>query len=385
MKIALRIGFAVGVSCGCAQAALSAPFFQGKTIDMVIDFSAGGPTDTEGRLVARHLAQHIPGKPTIIVRNMPGAGGVIGVNYVGRVAPPDGLTFVFSSGVAFNAAEKDPSLRVDLTTMPLIAVGPQVTVVYARADYGGGIHQPADILTKSGFWVAGLSPDKEKDVSLRMEMDLLGLDYNYLTGYPGTAEIRLAIQRNEAQVTAESMPAYRASVEPLVEKGEITTLWYDVGASETTGPSADVKGIPATSYADFYKTHGKIGTNSELYRTYMVVNEIHTDFLRLIMMPPGSPPAAVAALQQAFAALGDDPAFRQDAMKTIQFVPSYHHGEQVEQLLRRSAEARRPRLWTSCIVTSPRAKAPASTEPAGGRSVARGASQGSGSLRRNVR
>ena len=336
MKIALRIGIglAVGVSCGCAQAALSAPFFQGKTITMVINLSAGGPTDTEGRLVARYLPQHIAGKPTIVVRNMTGAGGVLGVNYVGRIAPPDGLTFAYTSGVALNAALKDPSLRVDVTEMPLIAIGPQTTVVYARADYGGGIHQPADILTKSGFWVAGLSPDTQKDISLRMEMELLGLDYNYLTGYPGGADIQLAIQRNEAQVSKETMPGYRTSVEPLVEKGDITPLWYDVGDSATTGPPPDVQGIPATSFADFYKTHGKIDTNSELYRAHVVVNEIHTQFLRLIMMPPGSPPEAVTALQQAFAALGDDPAFREDAMKTIQFVPSYAHGEQVERSLK---------------------------------------------------
>jgi hypothetical protein len=283
--------------------------------------------------VARYLPQHIPGKPTIVVRNMPGAGGVIGVDYVGRVAPPDGLTFVFSSGLAFNAAEKDPSLRVDLTKMPLIAVGPQTKVVYVRADYGGGIHQPADILTKSGFWVAGLSPDSGKDVGLRMEMDLLGLDYNYLTGYPGGADIRLAIQRNEAQVSEEAMPAYRTSLEPLVKRGDLTPIWYDVGDLEATGLSADVKGIPGTSFVDFYKAYGKNDTNSELYRTFLVANETGTDFLQLIMMPPGSPPEAVAALQQAFAALGDDPAFREDAMNTMQFVPHYAQGERVERLL----------------------------------------------------
>jgi tripartite-type tricarboxylate transporter receptor subunit TctC len=334
MKAAFAIGLALAMSCDCAKAAEPAPFFQGKTINMVINFSAGGPTDTEGRLVARHLPEHIPGNPTIIARNMGGAGGAIGINYVGRVAPADGLTFVYSTGVAFDAALKEPSLKVDLTEMPFIAAGPGTTVVYIRSDYGGGIHQPADILTKSDFWVAGLSPDSQKDVSLRMQMDLLGLKYHYLTGYPGTADIRLAIQRNEAQMTAESMPAYRASVEPLVKKGEITPLWYDLGNSAATGPAPDVQGIPATSFVDFYKTHGKNDTHSELYRTFLLANEIGTDFERMMMMPPGSPREAVDALKQAFAALGDDPAFRADAINTIQYVPRFAQGEQVERSLR---------------------------------------------------
>ncbi|HWG06561.1 MAG TPA: hypothetical protein VG271_16230 [Beijerinckiaceae bacterium] len=336
MKLArqIGIGLVVGLSFNGARAAPSAPFFQGKTIDMVIDDGAGGAPDTEGRLVARYLPQHIPGKPMIVVHNMPSAGGVVAANYVGWVAPADGLTFEYMTAVALRAALKDPSLKVDLAAMPLIAVLPLPNVVYVRVDYGGGIHRPADILTKSGFWLAGVSPDNQKDLALRLSMDLLGLDYNYITGYRGTADGRLAIQRNEAQVTQESMPGYRTAIEPFVKRGDLTPVWYNAGSSESTGASADaVKGIPATSFADFYKAHGTIDTNSELYRARMVVSS-GSEFGRMMVKAPGSPPEALAALQQAFAALGDDPAFREDAIKTIQYVPSYTHGEEIERSLK---------------------------------------------------
>jgi tripartite-type tricarboxylate transporter receptor subunit TctC len=68
------------------------PFYQGKNVTFLINFAAGGPTDIEGRIVARHLAKHIPGNPTIIVQNMAGAGGVTGINFLGEAAKRDALT-----------------------------------------------------------------------------------------------------------------------------------------------------------------------------------------------------------------------------------------------------------------------------------------------------
>jgi hypothetical protein len=67
-------------------------FYRGKTLTVLINFAAGGPTDIEGRLVARFLGKHLPGQPLIVVQNMPGAGGVTGTNYLGEVAKPDRLT-----------------------------------------------------------------------------------------------------------------------------------------------------------------------------------------------------------------------------------------------------------------------------------------------------
>jgi tripartite-type tricarboxylate transporter receptor subunit TctC len=93
-------------------AAEKIPFYQGKTLNIVINFAAGGPTDIESRIFARHLSRHIPGQPTITVQNMGGGGGLIAVNYIGEVAKPDGLTAAYFTGALFQQQIKDPALRV---------------------------------------------------------------------------------------------------------------------------------------------------------------------------------------------------------------------------------------------------------------------------------
>ncbi|MBI2347732.1 MAG: hypothetical protein HYV05_03655 [Deltaproteobacteria bacterium] len=96
MKIVVRaaLSFFCSVLAFTVQArAAERPFYQGKTITVLINFAAGGPTDIEGRIIARHLARHIPGQPSVIAQNMGGAGGVIAANYLGEVAKGDGLTY----------------------------------------------------------------------------------------------------------------------------------------------------------------------------------------------------------------------------------------------------------------------------------------------------
>jgi tripartite-type tricarboxylate transporter receptor subunit TctC len=100
MKFHARIflGFLFAVVCLNPALAAQAPFYQGKNIIFLINFSAGGPTDIEGRIVARHLAKHIPGNPTVIVQNMAGAGGVTGINFLGEAAKKDALTVGYFTG-----------------------------------------------------------------------------------------------------------------------------------------------------------------------------------------------------------------------------------------------------------------------------------------------
>ena len=132
------------------------------------------------------------------------------------------------------------------------------------------------------------------------------------------------------------MPTYRATIEPnLVKSGAVTTLWYDpLDDGEHFTKSPDAEGIPATTFTDFLKEVGREPPKGDLWDAYRLINSVGTVFLRIIVMPPGSPPEAVSAVRAAFAAVNDDPDYREDAMKTVKFVPRYITDNKMEALFR---------------------------------------------------
>src|SRR5258708_6779514 len=117
-----------------AFAAEKSPFYQGRTLNVVINFAAGGPTDIESRIFAKHLPKHIPGQPTVTVQAMGGGGGLIAANYIGEVAKPDGFTAAYFTGALFQHQIKDPALRVDLGKFGFVTGVHGVTVSYIRTE-----------------------------------------------------------------------------------------------------------------------------------------------------------------------------------------------------------------------------------------------------------
>ena len=333
-QIISALALAVALTLSSASAQTPGDFYRGKTLELQIGYTPGGGYDTYGRLMARHLGNHLPGNPQIVVRNMGGAGGVIGANWLGEVAPPDGLTVGYFTGVASKSAIGEASLRIDVSKYSFVAGGPGISVTYARSDIAPGIRKPADIMKAKDFWIGGLLPESDKDIRERMQFDMLGLKYHYISNYPGSAEARLALERNEIQAYPESMPTYRATIEPnLVKKGEITPLWYDPlddGENFITSPDAD--GIPAKHFVDFLKEVGREPPKGDFWDAFRLINSVGTVFLRIIVMPPGTPKEASEAIRKAFAAVNNDPEYREDALKTMKFVPSYLTDNKTEAL-----------------------------------------------------
>jgi len=204
---------AIGViSMITGATAAERPYYQGKNVTFFINFSAGGPTDIEGRIVARHLARHVPGNPAIVVQNMSGGGGVTGINFLGERAKPDALTLGYFTGPYNHQMMKSSTLRVDLMKVPFIASVQGVTVCYIRSDVPPGIKKPTDIAKAERFRAGGLSFDSNKDLRFRLAFDILGVKYDYVTGYNSSNDARLALQRNEIQYHDENIPGYRGVV-----------------------------------------------------------------------------------------------------------------------------------------------------------------------------
>jgi tripartite-type tricarboxylate transporter receptor subunit TctC len=313
--------------------AAQAPFYQGKNLTFLINFSAGGPTDIEGRIVARHLARHIPGNPVIVVQNMSGAGGVTGINFLGEVAKRDGQTVGYFTGSYNHQMMRTPTLRVDLSKVPFIASVGSVTVCYIRADVPPGIKKPTDIAKAERFRAGGLSFDSNKDLRMRLAFDVLGVKYDYVTGYNSSSDARLAVQRNEIQYHDENIPGYRGVVEPqLVKTGIVTPLYYHdlIKPDGTMGKSPDYPEL--NSFTEVYtQIHGKTPTGIK-YEVLKAANMASQNLSRVALLPPNSPKEAVLALRQAFTNLSKDEEFIAEAKKVMRFHPRFDVGEDGERL-----------------------------------------------------
>lgn len=309
------------------------PFYQGKTLTFLINFAAGGPTDVEGRIIARHLAKHIPGQPSIVAQNMPGAGGLIGVNYLGQVAKPDGLTMGYFTGPLFHQQLRNPALRVDLSKYPFIAALQGITVCYIRSDVPPGIKKPTDIAKAQRFKAGGLSFDSSKDVRFRLAFDILGLRYDYVTGYNSSSEARLAVQRNEVQYHDETLPSYRSAVEPqMVKPGIVTALYYHdiVSLEGEVKNSPDIPELP--SFTQLYRQIFGAAPTGTKYEALKAANIASVNMSRVVLLPPGSPPETLAALTRAFTSLEKDHDFLEDAKKIMKFHPRFEIGEEADRL-----------------------------------------------------
>ena len=113
---------------------------------MLINFAAGGPTDIEGRLLAKHLGKHVDGHPSIVVQNMDGAGGMAGAGYLGEVAPKDGTVMGYFTGSAWRFANNPERFRVDFRSYEFVAYQPGTAVIYVRTDVAPGMKTATDII-----------------------------------------------------------------------------------------------------------------------------------------------------------------------------------------------------------------------------------------------
>lgn len=332
------------MACAMLLAATSAqaddPFYKGKRLDVLINYGAGGSTDIEGRLVAKHLAKHIPGSPDLIIKNMPGAGGLLATNFLGEAAAPDGLTMSYFTSVYEFQLLEDPALRIDLRDLEIVGGVEGVPVNYIRKDVAPGMEKPEDIVNAEPFLSGGLRPTVSKDLLIRLSLDLLGVEHRVITGFKGNAPARQAVQQNEVQFYSETVPAYMSVVVPtMVETGMVIPVfqhevWRD---GKPTGAEGVPDSIP-TLYDLYVKVKGE-EPSGPLWDSYDTINRLSTRMLRVIALPPGSPEAAVADLRQALADLTTDEEFKADALQSLNFVPVFVLGDEAETLIREQLDA----------------------------------------------
>jgi tripartite-type tricarboxylate transporter receptor subunit TctC len=344
------VGFCAAAIVGLSGASADDAFYKGKRLSVLVNYAAGGPTDIEGRLFARHIAKHIDSQPTVIVQNMDGAGGLIGTGYLGEVAPKDGTMMGYLTGAAWVYATEPDKHRVDFKTYEFVAYQPGTTVYYVRTDVKPGIKDATDIVKAQGLVAGGLAADNSKDLLIRLSLDMLGVPFKYVTGYRSNQTARLALQQSEINFFAESPPGYRSVVAPsLVKDGTVLPLFFDPGYNgESLSVPKQVDGLSLPPFQDLYQKIKGTKPSGQLWDVYLASLAINSAMQRLLVMPPGTPQAAVDTLRAALLRLNNDKAFAEDAIKTIGFVPEYAAGPETNRQVR-AALTVRPEVRTFVV------------------------------------
>ena len=295
--ILFRILLAVTVCLGTAHCLSAAePFYQGKTLRLVVASAAGGGSDIVARLMMRHLPRHIAGQPTMIIENMPGAGEIIGTNYVYNKAKPDGLTVLFGTGTPINQLVELPGIEFDIQNMPIVGGSSESVAAFVRNDKTG-VKSARDLLNpKAPIVIGGSGYGSIKDVSMLAAMNLLGVkNPSYVTGYGGAGPIRLAYERGEINFTQETAVGISRSVLPWLREGW-TSILYQNGFLDGKGgvvkdPVWKELGIDTPSIAEAYRAvYGRDPAGPAWEAEKALIGGY--SLTRLIAVAPKTPPAS---------------------------------------------------------------------------------------------
>ena len=290
-------------SAALAQTVQSpAEFYPGKTMTFYVGLSAGGGYDQNARLVARYIGRYLPGQPTVVVRNMPGGGGLVMMNYVASVAPKDGLHIAAPQrGVplepllgAASHAKFDP---LTMHAIGSVNADTSVAMVAART----GIKTWQDLRTREVI-VAGTGVSTESVVVPYVLRNLLGLKYKVIAGYPGGNETNLAMERGEADGRGTfSWTSLKPQYKEWIESGKYLIL-YQQGLRR----HPDMPNIPLIT--DMAETQEQ----KDIFKLQFSAFEMG----RPLFVGDDVPLARVNALRRAFDASMKDKALIADAEKT---------------------------------------------------------------------
>jgi len=296
-------------------------FYKGKEVDIIVGHQPGTGFDVYARVLQRHLGKHIPGHPTIVVKNMNGASGIVAANWMGNIAPKDGTvmaTMVYS--VAFEPLFGNDKAKYDPMKFNWIGNLEQ-SIAVCGVTKASGIKSFDDLLKADKPVVFGATgatgPLGKQAEAVR---NLTGAKMKVVYGYKGSAAVKLAMDRGEvAGICGLPMSTIKSFWGEMYRAGEFKPIIQLSGK-----PSSELKGLPhIASYA-------KTDADKQVFNLVFGVQALG----RFYFSPPGQPAARTKALRDALMATMKDKDFLADAVKTkINIDPMT--GEEVAELIQK--------------------------------------------------
>ena len=284
------------------QVFAQANFYEGKTIRLIVGFSAGGGYDAYTRTIARHFGKHIAGNPSCVVDNMPGAASLISANYVYKAAKPDGLTIGhFIGGLFLQQLLGKPGIEFDSLKFGYLGVPAQDHFIIGVAKSIGVTDPEKWITSKQTVKFGGVGGGSGTDDFPNLLKATIGLPIQMVSGYKGTADIRLAFNSGEISGISNSWESTKSTWKKELEAGDLIAA-----LQVSSKPHPELQKVPLA--ISFAKT-------DEAKKLIETVARVHGASVRPYVVPPGTPKDRVQILRKGFMDTMKDPAFLVEAQK----------------------------------------------------------------------
>lgn len=294
------IGVAVLLTtAGSASAQSVADFYKGKTIVLAVGAEVGGTIDLNGRLVGRHMSKYLPGNPTIVVQNVPGASSLKLANHLGAGAPTDGSYFAGLNRLAVfrKLYVENSGVTFDPLTLNYLGSPDKIWSV-AYLWHTAKVKKAADLLTTEA--IVGGSPGGSAHLHPMMLNEFAGFKFKIINGYKGGADVDLAAERGEVEGRASTAPVQILEKNWLAEKKVNLLFWNGLEKDEKLWPD-----LPLA--LEFVKNPD----DRKLMEVYYAADEIGYPYAA----PAGVPADRVAALRKAFMDTLNDKTFVEESAK----------------------------------------------------------------------
>jgi tripartite-type tricarboxylate transporter receptor subunit TctC len=320
----LRLCAAISVLLAGGAAALAQSpeeFYRGKTIDILIGFSAGGGNDSYGRMLANHMGRHIPGRPLMVAKNMPGAGSFLAINTVYGVSPKNGTVIALGAptlalderigtqGVRFKSAELNWLGRVDT----------QVDILFMSTK--SKVKTVDDARTMEAVLSSTGASSASSNYPTVLN-NVVGTKFRLILGYRGSNDAILALERGEVEGHSTAWNALKTQRPEWLSKGGVINLFVQFSVNR----HPELASVPTA--IEFARSERE----RQVLHAIMNATEIGTAFFTT----PGVPEDRLAVLRRAFDATMKDPAFLAEAAK-LNFSVGPMVGEEVQKLVAEAA------------------------------------------------
>ncbi len=299
-----------------SAAAQNDDFYRGKTITIIIPIGPGGAYDAYARLISRHLGKHLPGNPTFVARNMPGAGGVIASNYLFNVAPQDGTTLqIITSSFANEQLFENPQIKYD--ARKFLAVGRLLDTTSVLFFWHASPIKTLDDLLHKPLTMAISSVNEIPAYRLRAMNKLLGTQIKAIPGYPSAKDYVLAVERGETDGGTSTFIGLSQLFLPYIKEKKLNILVQFATARDKDMPAVPTV-LELTNDPEARQIFRQLVSNDEIGRS--------------LFTTPNVPPARLALLRSAFDKMIADPAFRAEAVQlNLPLVPKT--GEELQKVV----------------------------------------------------